>query len=445
MSIQVSKNGKMISIPELQAGNDRVSLRSESVQDVLLQKSSFLERWALLLFFLLLLLLLAGTWFIQYPDTIETRAVLTAANAPKEIVSRIDGRLVKLLVHNDTEVAQGQVIGWIESTADHKEVLKLSQRINESITLVTTGKTGSIPAWFDEPYINLGELQPAYREFISAWQAFDDHLVNGFYAANKKMLQEEISALQQMNHSIQQQKEYMQHDVRIAEETFTMSNSLLNQQVISKQDFRNEQSKFVNKQLLLPQLNVTLISNENQQREKQKEIHQLDHDVAQQRTIFLQALQLMKSNINDWMKQYLLLAPAAGKVVFITPLQENQFMQAGRLLGYINPGNATYYAEANLPQSNLGKVDTALNVQLRFDAYPFREFGFVAGKLTYISKVAADSGFLCTIQLKDGLVTNRRLALQYKNGLRANAIIITKKRRLMEKLYWNMASLFDQQ
>lgn len=255
------------------------------------------------------------------------------------------------------------------------------------------------------------------------------------------MLQQDIASLHQMSTEVNKQKELTQQDVKLAEESFKMNDVLLNEKVISREEYRNEKSKFLNKQSSLPQLNASAISNENQKRDKQKEIYQLDHDVAQQKIIFEQALETLKSAVNDWMRRYILQSPVDGKVVFALPLQENRFLQQGKLIGYIMPDNTQYYAEAILPQKNFGKIDTGLQVQLRFNAYPYAEFGFVKGRLNYISKVPSDSGFLATIRLDKDLTTNYGKPLQYKNGLKAEALIITQNMRLLERIYYNIVKM----
>jgi HlyD family secretion protein len=83
-------------------------------------------------------------------------------------------------------------------------------------------------------------------------------------------------------------------------------------------------------------------------------------------------------------------------------------------------------------------------VQLRFDAYPYAEFGIVNGKLDYITGFATDSGFLAHIQLPNGLFTNQHKEILYRNGLKAEARIITKDMRLPERLFNNIRTLLEQ-
>ncbi|HEX9511694.1 MAG TPA: HlyD family efflux transporter periplasmic adaptor subunit [Puia sp.] len=411
--------------------------RADAVQEIISRQPSFIERWALLLFLLVLLLLFAGTWFIKYPDMIQANATLTAANAPKEILVRQDGKLTTLFVANDSDVKQGGTIGWIESTASHKEVLLLYSLLDSGERLLSRNETERVSALFRNEFLNLGELQASYQQFISSLQQFNDYLVNGYYYKRKRVLFEDLAYLQKMHQSIDMQKQLVQQDFALAQETVDANNSLYNDKVISKQDLRDQKSKLVGKQLSIPQLEATLLTNENTQASKEKEIDELEHAISQQKTIFRQALETLRSLAGDWKKRYIITAPIEGKVVFIVPLQENQFMQSGKTIGYVNPPDSKYYAQITLPQSNFGKVDTGQKVQFRFDAYPYQEFGFILGRLKYISKVPSDSGFLATVELPNGLITNYNKTIQYRNGLRSQALIVTRDARLIQRFYYN--------
>ncbi len=151
--------------------------------------------------------------------------------------------------------------------------------------------------------------------------------------------------------------------------------------------------------------------------------------------VFKQQLQGLKNMVDEWIKKYVIRAAATGRASFNTTIHEGQYLHAGALLGYIVPQNAKYYAEAALPQNNFGKIDTGLHVQLRFDAYPYEEWGFVDGTIAYVSNVPTENGFLTTIKLT-GTVTNDGKHLAFKNGLRAQAIIITKDMRLLQRFYY---------
>ncbi|MHA4808602.1 HlyD family efflux transporter periplasmic adaptor subunit [Flavitalea flava] len=411
--------------------------RSEAATELISARPDFLSRWALWLFLLLLLLLLASSWFIKYPDIIQSNAKLTATNAPMEIMPRQDGKLIRLFVNNDTIVQQDQMIAWIQSTASHENVITLSSLLKKGIGLVAENETEKVSGLFIDHFFNLGELQTAYQHFTGSWMQFNDYLVNGYYYQKKKTLLADLSFLRKLNISLRKENDLTQQDIQLTQESVDSSNSLYADKVISKEDFRQQRSRLVNRQLSLPQLNSAILTNENQQINKEKEINELEHTISQQKVLFLQELQTIKSLVDDWISRFIIKAPSAGKIVFIVPLQENQFIQSGRSLGFVNPFNTHYYAQVNLPQYNLGKATAGQKVQLRFDAYPYQEFGVVNGNLDYISKISTDSGFLATITLPEGLMTDYKKEIQYRYGLKSQALIITQNKRLLERFYYS--------
>jgi multidrug resistance efflux pump len=415
-----------------------VNQRSELAQEIISRRPDLIERSALYIFLGILLLILVASWFVKYPDIIEARATLTAENAPKEIVAKQTGRLMRLFVHNNQRINNGQIIGWLESTASHEEVLELSRQIDSSIVLLNLNRTDMLPAMISKNYNSLGELQQGYQQFISSWQLFNDYRINGFYTKKKNALENDISSLEKTKQTIQIQKDLAEQDIKLAKESFDMNKKLFDEKVLTKEEYRTQDSKYVNRQMAIPQLEGSILANETQTRDKFKEIDQLNHDFSQQTIIFRQSLQSLKSLIDDWIRRFVLQSPVNGTVSFIIPLQENQYLQAGKLLGYINPIDSHFYAETTLPQYNFGKIDTGLSVQLRFDAYPYQEMGFVEGRIDYISSIPSDSGFLATIKLRRGLVTNNDKSIPYKNGLKAQALIVTKNMRLADRLFYNI-------
>jgi HlyD family secretion protein len=413
-------------------------LRSEAVSEIISRRPDFFERWALLIFLFILLTLFSGTWFIKYPDVIQANATLSAFDAPKEIMVREDGKLIRLFVGNDDIVIKNQTIAWIESTASHQEVINLASMLTVGIQYITNDNSEKVSFLFKNNFQNLGELQLQYQQFIIAWQQFNDYLVNGYYYKKKKILLTDKEFLKKMHKALEQQKNLMQQDLQLAEETFDANSFLFQDKVISKQELRDQKGKLVSKQMNLPQLESSILSNENLQITKQKEIDELEHNISQQKIIFQQALQTLKSATSEWEKKYIIKAATNGKAIFSSPLQENQFLQSGKTIGFVNPSNSKYFAQITLPQNNFGKVEKGQKVQLRFDAYPYQEFGIVEGKLKYISKLPSDSGFLAYIELPKGLTTNYHQQIQYQNGLKSEALIITREARLSQRIYYSL-------
>jgi len=113
-------------------------------------------------------------------------------------------------------------------------------------------------------------------------------------------------------------------------------------------------------------------------------------------------------------------------------LKENQ------VICFVNPGNTQYYAEINIPQSNLGKVKLGQQVLLKFPSYPFQEYGSIKGQIDFISNIATDSGYIAKVSLPNALHTSYSKEVQFREGLQADGEIITADMRLLQRFYYNI-------
>lgn len=417
--------------------------RSELTQAIINRAPGFFEKGALPFFLLLLVLLVTASWFISYPEVIESSAVLTSDNAPKEIVPKQSGKLVNLFVYNSQQVRNGEILAWIETNASTQEVIDLSGKLSKAITQSQNPDSLRAGKLFTTKYENLGELQVPYQTLLTAWQQYSDYLVNGFFQKKLQILNADISVLGNIRQKMDTQRTLTAKQTELAGMTFEMYEKLYSQKVISTEEFRQAQAILLNNRKSLPQADATILLQQTQVRDKEKEVMQIHHDILQQQVLFDQALRSMKANVDEWLKKYTIQSPTDGQIVFSTPIQRNSYVEQGKAIGFVNPLDSKYYAEIKMTQNNFGKIDTGMTVQLRFDAYPYQEVGFVEGKLNYLSKIVVDSFFIGTVRLNNGLTTNRNRALLYKNGLKARAIIIAKDKRLLERIYYSIAAAME--
>ena len=409
------------------------SLRSNEIQDIISRREGFLTQGAIYFFFIIIIFFIIASNFIYYPDIVTTRANLTGYNAPKEIVIKQDGKIIKLFVSNDNNVERGEQLIWIEATASHTEVIKLGILLDSCINLINHDSAENIN--FVLNFNQLGELQTAYRDFMSNYQVFSDFYINGYYQKNLEVLKKDLKGIGITNDNLRSQKNITIEDIRLIQQNFSANEQLYNEKIISKQELRIEKSKLLNRQQGIPQIEASILSNISLEREKNKQINDLQHLLVQQRGIFLQSLHTLKSHVDEWKSKHIITASERGKVVFTIPLEENQYLNAGKLLGYINPPGSNYFVEISLPQKNFGKVLIGQKVQLRFDAYPYNEFGYVKGRMAYISNLSSDSGFFAKVELPEGLITNQKNKIQYNNGLQADALIITKDLTIFNRIF----------
>lgn len=82
-------------------------------------------------------------------------------------------------------------------------------------------------------------------------------------------------------------------------------------------------------------------------------------------------------------------------------------------------------------------------VIIKFQSYPFEQFGVVAGELQTIASVpSSDSTFLAFVVLPKGLQTSTHKMLSFKNGLNATAEIVTDDVSVAERMLYEVRKLW---
>ncbi len=429
--------------PSSKTINDAVvsSVRKRTVisrvnnEEAIPYKPGFLVRKGNYLFLFILALFVFISWLVRFPETVETNAKLTSINAPKPITCQVTGKLVRLMASENDQVKKNQVLGYLESTASHKEILMLGSDVDSIEVVLSRNEFIQLQKYFDRKYVKLGELQPFYQIFLQAFFNFRNYLSNGLYVKKRSILMDELQGLKEKKFTLTKQHDLQEQDIQLAQQTFEGNEKLNKNNVISDFDYRAEQSKLLIKKSSLLQLESNLVDNQNQQNEKLEQIMELQNAFNQQEATFHQALYTFKSQLEDWKKDYLLVAPVAGVVSFNSFVQENQQLQANQIICYVKPKNSTYFAEAIIPQYNFGKVKIGQIVNLRFSSYPSQEYGMVKGKIDFISQIPTDQGYLAKIDLTAGLRTTNGIPIQYREGLAANVEIIVREMRLFDRIY----------
>ncbi|WP_431214772.1 hypothetical protein ACQ86N_08440 [Puia sp. P3] len=295
---------------------------------------------------------------MRYSDIVEAKGHLNSINAPKELVVHNTGKLMRLFVREAETVHKDQIVGYMESVADPEEVIILSNYLDSLGAQLRGETTHRVIDLLPAPSFNhLGEIQSPYQIFIQAYTSFMNYLRNGFYLEKRRMLNTDMGYLKQMHSTLMDLQLLTKQDLALSDTTFDAQEILNQGKVTSAMEYRNEKSQHIGKKMSLPQILISVINNESAQNEKLKEIAELDNQILQQKEIFTQATNTLKSQIGEWKRKYIISAPIDGEVNFSSFIQENQQLKQEQVLAFINPANSRYYIEAVISQNNFGKSE----------------------------------------------------------------------------------------
>jgi len=411
---------------------------SDDMQDIITAVPSWLLRWGITLFFSILLLLLSLSAFIKYPDIVKSQLKISSPNVAKPIVPKVNGRLDKLLVTNNQAVIAGQPLAYIESTANHAEVLSLLTGLKKLHDQMLAGNLLD-KAFFNKANDNeLGELQSAYQTFIQSYINYSASVENGFLVKKRAYLLQDVDGLSKQTNQLQAEKKLQQRDADLAEEEYNMHKKLEKQKVETPAELRQQESKYIARKAPLLQTDASLISAHTNLLAKQKEILELDNQVTEEKAKFSQALNSLISQAEDWKNKYVLLASEAGKVTFAGNVQENQVVSPNQDVFYINTGNEKFFGEMNIPQDNLGKVKQGQQVLVKLRSYRFEEFGMMKGTISYISDVPLKDSIFTSRVVFTSKTSDMKKPVNLKQGMIADAEIITEDATILQRLTRNI-------
>lgn len=421
-------------------------LRSEEVQDILTKVPHWMIRWGTVLIFVIIVLLFFVSWFIKYPDVVNTEIVITTNIPPEKIVSKSSGRIEAILVKDKTIVSKNTTLAIIENTANYKDVFLLKS-IMDSYNINDPKKEFPFTQLKNT---QLGEIESAYAVFQKDYQAQElNHDLQPFAIENRAQVSEKIQIKERLD-ILQQQKLINESELQLQKNEVARFEVLFAKGIISAQEMEAKKLSFLQAQksyrsLLasISQLKSSLIDNtkssQNSQINSTKEEVNLGRNMAQS---FYQ----LKKVIKDWELTYTLKSSISGTVTFLQVWTENQTINAGdNVFSIIPDAKNGFIGKVKAPALNSGKIKVRQKVNIRLANFPDREFGVLKGKIRNISLVPdKDGSILLDVELPNGLETSYKKQIVFQQEMKGSAEIVTEDLRLIERILYQFKSIFEQ-
>lgn len=216
-----------------------------------------------------------------------------------------------------------------------------------------------------------------------------------------------------------------------AQQTWRDRNSaIIQQQGDLKQSLTEIQS-------LRSQLQQKQVEASIQQQESQQRIEQLQMETTQLNAKIAETQSLLKTAKAKLVEKFLY-APVDGVVSSLNVSNVGEFLQQGQTIAEIAPQSAPLVLMADLPDREAGLVKLGMPVQVKFDAFPYQDYGIVTGKITSISPdTQPDTQQQAVYKVEIALDRHEAIAhrqILLKAGQTATADIIIRRRRIAEVL-----------
>jgi HlyD family secretion protein len=385
------------------------------------------------------------SYFIQYPDIIKAPIVLQTANPPIEMTASVEASILILYAANGQPVKKGDILGQLDGLANYNDIFFLEQILKEELSIVDQN---SLLNFDPEPDLQLGIIQPFYTRFVKNFEFYQKGVSSNYEQQNIQSLNNQINSLQNAIEANNERKPILKNELITAEEAVKN----IQKRYVNDSSVMNE---LETASFLVNSLNTELKNLDAENARKLADISNLQTHIkaiqAQSGTKNISSLVVIKSDISillneieKWKNDNILVAPKDGVVVLADKIKEKQSVRKNeKILSIVPQDDRNFFGKVMLPIKGSGKVKDGQEVVIKFDNYPYQEYGIVKGVVKRKSILPNDGVQNIFVTLDKVLITSHNKELPYTPFMQGTAEIITKDRRLIERIFENVSALLE--
>jgi multidrug resistance efflux pump len=427
--------------------NKQIELRSEEVEDILGRVPGWITRNGILMLFFILLLLLLGAWIFKLPDVKRAEIYVTSLQPPADIEARTDGKIEQLFVTDNERVSAGQVLAVIENPAEYSDVVALKERLS-AVHLMEAGLPDlQLPV---NGEADLGMIQSDYADFYKRCRDYHEFVQLDYHNRKIGLLREEFEQYRAYSENLDIRASTLREEYGLTRKQFQRDSSLYRQGVVSESDYERSKSQMLTSLAGWQEMLSLKAENEIRIAGIREQILELELKRQDQQATIVTAMEetlnRLKASVAAWEKLYLIVAPISGDVTFNHFWSENQNVKSGEKVMTIVPGDGgALVGRISLPLAGAGEVSEGDPVNIRFEDYPYLEYGMVRGVVGNISRVPQDHYYTVEVRLPDGLTTYYDVDIGYSQNMHGQAEILTDKMRLLQRIFNPVRSAVSRQ
>lgn len=416
--------------------------KSDELIDIVSEPPTWIMRGGAGVITGILLLFLLGTWVIKYPEVLTGNAVVTTRIQPIRVIVPMGGRMTSLLVKDEMRVKKGAILAETENTTRLSNIPAIRQLMAETKTFLTNTQR---PISFPGAQIGWGDLQTDFNVIRQNYLDFKRLQSDNFKEERIKNRQQQADELRQMIAVNERQKQLNEEAFQNAEERFQGDEKLFKQGVTSKFDYITSKNKRLEQQRERENFEKEILGNHLKLNEIERDVQEISYAYTEKKRLCLdnigQSLYNIENSLRHWQQNYLITAPADGKLVFLKNLTENQYFKTADTLFALMPVEETFIATVDIPVRGMGKARIGQKVIIKLDDYPYQEFGMLEGKVISMEPSLTIHSYRVKVSLKDGLTSTYNQKFKFRSEMAGTAQIVTMDLRLIEHAFYGLRKL----
>jgi HlyD family secretion protein len=366
-------------------------------------------------------------------------------------VSKTTGRIDMLLVKEKQAIQKDQLLAVVENPASTADVLALMKLLDnfrkDEIDSSILSRAAHSPSEGHSPFswpanLQLGTVQSSYSAFLKACEDYRYFLQTDYHHKKVKVIEKQIVVQKNMLAQSRKQLAIMREQLIIADKLFGIDSTLSAQRLIapieyekakstqlqSRRDYENVKTNLETQKMSILQLEQAVFDLQQQRSEQRAQLN-----VAQ-----INAYDQLQAQLKTWEQTYLFRSPVDGTVTFTKYWQPNQNVMPGEVLLTVVPAGSTHITgKIYLPPQGAGKVKVGQTVNIKFDNFPYMEYGMVKVTVKNIALVPILQNdvrnYVLEVDFPELLTTNYGKTLTFSQEMQGVAEIITDDLRLLDR------------
>lgn len=420
-----------------------IEIKTEEVNELLTAVPKWIVRWGISIIFLIMLLALSLSFFIRYPDTLSSKAVITTTNPPVTLIAKTNGKITVLKIKNNQSVSKGDILVVVENSANYNDVNKIILLID---TLQQKLKSKPLPEIISYDVLQMGDLTPAFITFLKSYNDYKLQLEINPQEKEIEIINMQLGEYQVLQDKYQNQENIYKEEFSLIEKDFNRYNTLFQGNSISAKEFEDKNREYLSAKRNYENVKITNINNKVTINNLEKNKLQLQIQTFQENSKYEQALnqsiQTLKSQIETWEQTFLLKAPIDGKISLFNYWSINQNLKQGdEVLSIVPTEKQEMIAKLFLPVQNSGKLKIGQTVNIKLDNYLYQEYGMLKGNVKNISVMPQRETYAIEVSLPNNLTTSYNKHLEYKEEMQGSADIITEELSVFERVFYQFRKI----
>lgn len=410
--------------------------RSQDMEEILGTPPTWIARWGTLVLMVIMVLLILLASVYTYPDVVTGRVTLTTIDPPRPLRARQDFMIDRIEAKNGDSLAASQVIVVAKTQADFFDVSTLDNRL-----FLPGDESDQGLAEFSIPdNWNLGEIKEAVFEFQEKQEIYKNLKERRLDGLTTRELQQKIVAQER---AVRQER---QIQGALEDELERTRERLIREEQLAADGLDNRE------QLNLARRNVEVAEDKLQAsramvRAASFDIELMRNQIESYRdglpSTLLQAASDLRNSydalraaVSGWMQNYTVMSPVRGMLVLNRDIRPGAFILRGDDIATIIPANpGDMIGRIRLPVRGSGSVADGQKVMVRFDSYPFLEYGSVEGRVVQKNDIQQDGFISVEVSFPQELLTTTGNRLVASPLMEGEASIITDEKPLLRRFF----------